>query len=285
MATRRKIIKIDEELCTGCGECIPNCPEGALQIIDGKARLVSDLFCDGLGACVGECPEGAMAVEEREAEPYDERQVMENVVKQGANTIKAHLHHLRDHGAMEYFRQAVAFLNERGIQLPAAPAAAPRQCPGSLARSLRERSDAEDGPAPDEASGPVRSQLANWPIQLKLVPVSAPYLDGARLLLAADCTAFALGDFHRRLLQGRVLMIACPKLDDPEFYREKLSEILKQNRVESLEVVHMEVPCCFGLVQIARAAVADAGTEVPLTTIQVGVRGGVEDPEHESITV
>ena len=283
MATRRKIIRIDEELCTGCGECIPNCPEGALQIIDGKARLVSDLFCDGLGACVGECPEGAMAVEEREAEPYDERKVMENVVTQGPNTIKAHLHHLREHGAMEYFREAVAFLNERGIHLPATPAAAPRQCPGSLARSLRERSDAQSEPAGEETSGPVQSHLANWPIQLKLMPVSAPYLEGARLLLAADCTAFSLGDFHRRLLQGRVLAIACPKLDDAEFYREKLGEILKQNRIESLEVVHMEVPCCFGLVQIARAAVADAGVDTPLTTIQVGVRGGVQEPEREQV--
>ena len=283
MATRRKIIKIDEELCTGCEKCIPNCPEGALQIIDGKARLVSDLFCDGLGACVGECPEGAMAVEEREAEPYDERKVMENVVTQGPNTIKAHLHHLREHGAMEYFREAVAFLNERGIHLPATPAAAPRQCPGSLARSLRERSDAQSEPAGEETSGPVQSHLANWPIQLKLMPVSAPYLEGARLLLAADCTAFSLGDFHRRLLQGRVLAIACPKLDDAEFYREKLGEILKQNRIESLEVVHMEVPCCFGLVQIARAAVADAGVDTPLTTIQVGVRGGVQEPEREQV--
>lgn len=279
MATRRKIIKIDDELCTGCGKCIPNCPEGALQIIDGKARLVSDLFCDGLGACVGECPEGAMTVEERDAEPYDERRVMENVVKQGANTIKAHLQHLKGHGATEYFREAVAFLNERGIQLPATPAAAPRQCPGSLARSLRDRGDGDGGAegAGVEASAPVQSRLANWPIQLKLVPVTAPYLEGARLLLAADCTAFSLGAFHERLLQGRVLMIACPKLDDAQFYREKLSQILAQNRIESLEVAHMEVPCCWGLVQIARAAVADAGVDVPLTTIQIGVRGGVQE--------
>jgi len=274
----RKIITIDEERCTGCGECIPNCPEGALQIIDGKARLVSDLFCDGLGACVGKCPEDAMSVEERAAEPYDERKVMENVIRHGPNTIKAHLDHLKGHGAEDYFREAVAFLKERGIQLPTAPPAAAvtgHQCPGSLARTLRERADADETPSAAPCAGLTPSRLGNWPVQLKLVPVAAPYFQGARLLIAADCTAFAFADFHREFLDGRVLLIACPKLDDADFYRQKLGQILAQNDLQSVEVLHMEVPCCSGLVQIVRNALADAGSDVPVNTIEISLQGDI----------
>ncbi|MGC9111588.1 MAG: ATP-binding protein [candidate division WOR-3 bacterium] len=212
MQPKRKIIRIDEEKCTGCGRCIPNCPEGALQIIDGKARLISELFCDGLGACVGECPEGALTVEERPAAPYDEYQVMANIVKAGTNTIAAHLRHLREHGAEEYYRQAICYLQEHNIPLPAEqPKPLACGCPGTQVRSLVP----ENKVKPSSAS---ISRLRNWPIQLMLVPVKAPYLNNSNLLIAADCTGFALPDLHEQFLNDRVLLVGCPKLDDAGFY-------------------------------------------------------------------
>jgi ferredoxin len=276
---KRKIISIDEEKCTGCAECIPNCPEGALQVIDGKARLVSDLFCDGLGACVGHCPTGAMTVEEREAEPYDERRVMENIVQAGPNTIAAHLKHLKDHGADDYLREAVAYLEEQGIDAPGkAPADVPEApflggCPGTRVREL-----APADPAPAAADAPTAkrpSHLRNWPVQLKLVPPIAPWLKGADLLIAADCVAFALPDFHEELLEGRVLLIGCPKLDDGEAYVTKLAAVFEANAVKSVTVAHMEVPCCFGLVEIVKAAIERSGTDVPYFEVTVGIQGGV----------
>jgi len=271
MATRRQIIRIDEELCTGCGECIPNCPEGALQVIDGKARLVSDLFCDGLGACIGHCPEGAIAVEEREAEPYDERRVMENIARQGPNVIRAHLEHLRDHDQLGLLKTALDFLKERGIQVPRGAAAHGHAggCPG--ARTMQF-----DAPAAAESpTGRAVSRLRQWPVQLTLVPPQAPYLQGADLLVAADCAPFAYANFHEDFLKGKVLLVGCPKLDDVEFYRRKLAEIFRQNDLRSIEIVHMEVPCCFGLAHVVQLALEDAGTAVPLTLTKVGIRGEV----------
>jgi ferredoxin len=267
---RRPIITIDEAKCTGCGECIPNCPEGALQIIDGTARLVSDLFCDGLGACIGHCPEGAITVEEREAEPYDERRVMANVVQGGPNVIRAHLDHLADHGQTDYLRQACAYLAEHGIDVPPAPAKpAPEVgggCPGSQVRQFEDRTDAEP-------VGRAVSRLRQWPVQITLVPPQAPYLKGADLVITADCVPFAYGNFHEDFLKGRAVLVGCPKLDDIGFYRKKLAAVFEQAEPRSIEVVHMEVPCCFGLVHVVQQALADAGRDIPATATKISIQG------------
>lgn len=277
---RRKIIKIDDDKCTGCGLCIPNCPEGALQLIDGKARLVSDLFCDGLGACIGHCPEDAIAVEEREAEEYDERRVMANIVKQGENVIRAHLEHLREHGQGEILDEAIQFLKERGIEVPPGFSREPGErelavncpsCPGTKAMDFRG-GEASRGEA-ERPSAPRRSRLGQWPVQIMLVPPSAPYFRDADLLLAADCVPFAYPSFHEDLLAGKILLVGCPKLDDADFYVEKLTEILKRNDIRSVTVAHMEVPCCTGIVRIAEAALAASGKDVPLTAVELGVKG------------
>jgi NAD-dependent dihydropyrimidine dehydrogenase PreA subunit len=276
---KRQIIKIDEEKCTGCGLCIPGCPEGALQIIDGKARLISDLFCDGLGACIGHCPEGAILIEEREAEEYDERKVMENVVKQGTNTIKAHLEHLRDHGQTEFLATARAFLTERGIADPTALQASDAGhghgpgggCPGSRAFTF-----AAEGNAPAEAATGAPSQLTHWPVQMHLISPMAPQYKGADVLLAADCVAFSMGDFHGRLLQDKALAIACPKLDSGlDVYLDKLVTLLNVAQPKSFTVATMEVPCCSGLLRLAEAAVAKADYKVQLKHIHVSIRGEV----------
>lgn len=275
---KRKIIDIDEEKCTGCGLCIPDCPEGALQIIDGKARLVSDLFCDGLGACIGTCPEGAISVIEREAEPYDEKAVMAKVVPQGEGVIRAHLEHLLGHGEKELYRQAIEYLTEHGIPVPphetagerggAAPAA-PAACPGTVARSLQRE---EAGSA--EQATRVESELRQWPIQLTLVNPAASYFDDADLLIAGDCVPFAYGDFHREFLRGRILLIFCPKLDaDTEGYVAKLAEIFSQHTVRSVTVLHMEVPCCSGVRIIVDRALERAGKEIPVAEKTITLQG------------
>ena len=274
----REIITIDEELCNGCGLCIPSCPEGALQIIDGKARLVSDLFCDGLGACVGHCPEGAMTVVEREAEPYDERKVMANIVGYGQNTIAAHLEHLREHGEMGLYREAVDYLEEQGLEVPThelEPAAElPCGCPGAMLRELSKETESETS-APSDYS-PV-SRLTHWPVQIKLLPVNAPYFEGADLLLAADCAPFAFPDFHDEFLAGKVLLVGCPKLDDAAFYLEKMTAILETNDIKSVTCVHMEVPCCFGLPTIARQAIIASGKDIPLHDVTITVDGRITE--------
>ncbi|MEW6515580.1 MAG: 4Fe-4S binding protein [candidate division FCPU426 bacterium] len=271
---KRKIIHIDEDRCNGCAACIPNCPEGALQIIDGKARLVSDLFCDGLGACLGHCPEGAILVEEREAEPYDERRVMENIVRQGAGTIRAHLIHLQEHGEDALYRQAAAYLREQGIGNPCEDPGPSRAehggCPGSRLRTLKP-----SGAAPAAPSSERPSQLQNWPIQIHLANPRAPYFRGADLLLAADCAGFAATDLHNQWLAGRVTLIGCPKLDDTEAYLEKLTAIFKQNEPRSLTVLHMEVPCCGGLVALAREALTRSGAQTPFTAVQISLQGEI----------
>jgi len=275
---KRKIIKIDEKKCTGCSLCIPNCPEGALQMIDGKARLISDLFCDGLGACIGHCPEGAITIEEREAEPYDEKKVMENIVKQGKNVIKAHLEHLKGHGATDYLDQAIEVLKEKGIDVPAeetghhahAHAHGSSACPGVKVVDFRKEHKSHKK-AKSAPSG--ISQLRQWPIQIKLVPPAAPYLKGADLLIAADCVAFAYAGFHDDLLKGRILLIGCPKLDDAEFYKEKITGILKDNDIKSITCAHMEVPCCFGLVNIVKSAISDSGKDIPFEEVTISIKG------------
>jgi ferredoxin len=285
---KRKIIRIDEEKCTGCGDCIPNCPEGAIQIIDSKARLISDLFCDGLGACLGHCPEGAITIEEREAEPYDERKVMENVIRGGLNVVRAHLEHLREHGETELLREAVKVLTERGFAQPGSNGltqlspAAPRQtgCPGSqsmsfgggAARGIPASVDRRDDPAAPSTP----SELTHWPIQLHLISPQAGHFRSSHLLLAADCVAFSLSDFHANYLRGRKLAIACPKLDDgQEVYVEKIQSLIEDAGVKSIEVMIMQVPCCGGLVRLVQRALESSGRKVPAKFQVVGIQGNI----------
>lgn len=273
---KRKIIRIDEAKCTGCGLCIPNCPEGALRVIDGKVRLVSDLFCDGLGACIGHCPEGAITTEERDAAPYDERKVMENIVPQGENTIAAHLEHLKAHDERVYLEEALVFLRDRGIAVPrgygGGPApSTPCGCPGATV--VRFASPASAAAAAQAPSVETLSELRHWPVQLMLVPPNAPYLDGADLLIAADCVPFAYADFHRDLLRGKTLLVGCPKFDDLDVYRERLAAICRERHIRSITYAHMEVPCCSGLIAIIQGAIAASGKAIPFHDVTVGIRG------------
>ena len=274
---KRSIIKIDEEKCTGCELCIPNCPEGAIQIIDGKARLVSDLMCDGLGACLGHCPEGAIAVEEREAEPYDEFKVMENIVKHGSNTIKAHLKHLKDHGQTEFYEQAIDYLKKNNMEIPKEedkkmqPMHHDGGCPGSQTINF-DRRDVEEG----KMEGKRLSQLTHWPIQMHLISPNAPHYQGTDLLLAADCTAFSLGDFHKDYLKDKVLAIACPKLDEgQDIYLEKLKALVDTAKINTLTVLIMQVPCCGGLLRLAQKAVEEANRKIPIKAVVVGIQGEI----------
>jgi ferredoxin len=276
---KRNVIKIDEEKCDGCGLCIPNCPEGAIQVIDGKARLISDLFCDGLGACIGHCPKEAITVEEREAQPYDEAQVMENVARGGPGVIRAHLDHLKEHGQAEYLSQALAFLRQRSIEIPdmskrPSPEGHPAGCPGSKMMDFRE-DPTEANPAV-AVSG--RSRLGHWPVQLQLVNTAAPYFKDADLLIAADCVPFAFSNFHERFLKGKTLIILCPKLDRmPEAYIDKLAEIFRNNNIKSVTVAHMEVPCCFGLVRLVEEAMKRSGKRIEIEDYTVSIRGSLVD--------
>jgi len=277
---KRQIIKIDEDKCTGCGECIPNCPEGALQVIDGKARLISDLFCDGLGACIGHCPEGAIITEEREAEPYEEKTVMANIIKQGKNVILAHLEHLKGHGQDEYYQQAVDFLKEKGIAVPAKEEKhqdrhTPCACPGSAMRSFEEEVGCPSMVAEKKPEAKVKATLSQWPVQLMLVPPNAPFLQNRDLVLAADCVSYAYGNFHNDFLKGKALLIACPKLDDTEYYLDKLTQMFRVSDIKSINVLHMEVPCCTGLVVLAKKALQASGKKIPLKETTIGIRGDI----------
>jgi ferredoxin len=262
---KRKIIKIDEDKCDGCGLCIPNCPEGALQIIDGKARLISDLFCDGLGACIGHCPKGAIHVEDREAEKYDEKKVMDNIVKQGKNTIMAHLRHLKEHNEFGYLKEAMDYLVIKGIKvrpgdLMGTGCAGSGGCPGSRVVDSRKQA-------------PAASCLDTWPIQLKLVPAFAPFLNDADILIAADCVPFAYAGFHENLLKGKICLVGCPKLDDIEYYKEKISHIVANNSIKSVTYAHMEVPCCFGLLPVIKEAIAKSGKNIPFIDVNISIKG------------
>ena len=234
----RKIIKIDEEKCDGCGLCVPACPEGALQIIDGKAKLVKENFCDGLGACLGECPQGAITIEEREAEEFSEEAVKQHLAQEEHTTAELH------HG-----------------------------CPSATVRQFERQEVAEsaqrEGPSP-------QSMLGHWPIQLGLVPAFAPFLQGADLMLVADCVPFAYAGFHHDFLKGNALLIACPKLDDFQAHLRKLTDILRHSEVKSLTVMIMEVPCCFGLVHMAKQAILASGKDIPFKEVTIGVKGDLK---------
>jgi len=231
----RNIVKIDEDKCNGCGLCVNACAEGAIEIIDGKAKLVSEIYCDGLGACLGHCPEDAITVEQREADEFDEK------------ATEAHLARQQKPKAQVNF-----------------------QCPGMAAQQLRPAAAAAGSAATE-----VPSQLGQWPVQLKLVSPHAPYFSDADLMLVADCVPFAMGDFHDRLLKGHSIAVGCPKLDNVEFYVEKLAAILHANKLKSLTVVHMEVPCCSGLTYIARQAIAKNGVEMSFEDVTIDLQGNV----------
>ena len=232
----RNVVKIDEAKCNGCGLCAQACAEGAIKIIDGKAKLVSDSYCDGLGACLGHCPVDAITIEQRDAADFDEE------------AVKAHL----GHGAKK-----------------AEPLFA---CPGLAMHQFVSKPPAAAEPVNPQA---VPSQLGQWPVQLKLVSPTAPYFADSDLLLVADCVAFAMGDFHQRFLKGRSVAVGCPKLDDAQFYIEKLAQILQANNLRSLTVVHMEVPCCSGLTRVAREAIARSGKAMYFEDVTVSIRGEV----------
>jgi ferredoxin len=253
MAELRKVVKIDEEKCDGCGVCVPSCAEGAIQIIDGKARLVSEVYCDGLGACLGKCPQDAITVEERQADEFDQ------------DAVERHLENLEK-------QKRVKFNTDRSIQRPKAMGG----CPGSLSRMFEAEEGLNKRQAEDSA-GDINSRLGNWPVQLNLAPTKAPYFDGVSLLISADCVPFAFADFHRKFLAGKTLLVGCPKLDDAEHYKEKLSRIFQQNDIREVEVLTMEVPCCSGLVHIVRMAAEEAETNVPLTFTTISLRGEVLD--------
>jgi Pyruvate/2-oxoacid:ferredoxin oxidoreductase delta subunit len=247
----RDVIEIDEELCDGCGDCVTACAEGALAIIDGKARLVSDVYCDGFGACLGECPQGAISIIRREAEKFDEGAVVQHLARQKES----------DGGA------AVA---------PALPMAgglhASASCPGAQARAW----EAEPSASIAAPTAPAQSHLRQWPIQLHLVPPTAPFFRGADVLLAADCVAYAVGGFHGDFLNGHGLAIACPKLDShQEIYLQKLVAMIDDAEIRSLDVLVMEVPCCSGLVRLAQQAAEQARRSVPVRCRIVGVQGGI----------
>ena len=234
MATVRKIVGIDEEKCDGCGICAEACAEGAIQLIDGKARLVNESHCDGLGACIGECPQGAITLEEKRAEPYDDS---------GAHHHKMHKKH-----------------------------AETKKC-GCPSMQIAQFDRKASGAAPQCEQG--QSMLGHWPVQLALVPPEAPFLKGAELLLVADCVPFAYADFHRDFLSGKSVLVACPKLDDPQAHLDKLALILRKSTIKSITVVRMEVPCCSGLTAIAKQALKLSKKDIPLEEVVIGMRGNI----------
>lgn len=306
---KRTIIKIDEKLCNGCGDCVQGCHEGALQLIDGKAVMVSELYCDGLGACIGECPVGAITLEEREAEPYNEEAVMERLSTKGEGVILAHLKHLKDHGEKKLLQQGVEYLKSKNIKVDLSGIHGQEEklgcgCPGSMARSwgaAGERVGHKAGvtPAyeacqvPDQPRGPKSgftavqpqsfaqpSELRQFPVQLHLLNPQASYFQGANVLLAADCTAFAAGNFHSKFLKGKMLAIACPKLDsNTEHYMEKLGSMIDDAQIDTLTVLIMEVPCCSGLLGMAKTARDRASRNIPIKAIVLSVQGEVKSEQ------
>jgi NAD-dependent dihydropyrimidine dehydrogenase PreA subunit len=225
---KRDILKIDEELCNGCGQCVPNCHEGALQVIDGKVRLISELMCDGLGACIGYCPEGAITIERREAEPYNETAVIEKMTVSGGG------------------------------------------CPGSKAMVINRDENVNNIEVTE------KSELRQWPVQMHLINPNAPYFRNSDLLLAADCVAYSLGGFHSNYLKGKSLAIACPKLDHgTEVYIEKIKALVEVAKVNTISVMMMEVPCCGGLLQMVKSALANSTRKVPVKIMIVGITGEV----------
>jgi ferredoxin len=248
----REVIEIDEKLCDGCGDCVTACAEGAIAIIDGKARLISDVYCDGLGACLGHCPQGAITVTQRDADAFEE------------NAVERHLATIRS-------GDPSAAAPRPSLNVVAQSPVAGSGCPGSRAQAFNPVA-----PSIGVAAAGPPSQLRHWPVQLHLVPPTAPFFAGAEVLLAADCVAFAVGDFHTRYLAGNALAIACPKLDtNQEVYLQKLVAMIDEAEIKSLRVMVMEVPCCGGLVQLVEEALRRAQRSLPVECLVVGTQGMV----------
>jgi len=260
----RDIVIIDEEKCNGCGLCVPACAEGAIQIIDGKAKLLADNLCDGLGACLGHCPEDAIKVIKREADDFDEEAVEAHLEKSDPAKLAAHqkAQHPAPSGGCPSARV-------QSFAQPAAPVGG--GCPSARLMNFAAKPQAETSDA-----GQRPSELRQWPVQLHLVPPTAPFFQGADVVLAADCASFAYADFHKDILKGKALAIACPKLDNTAPYVEKLTAMITQSGIKSLSVVMMEVPCCGGLLAMAKQAIANSGVDLPLQTIVVGIQGDLK---------
>jgi len=250
MKTVRKIIQIDEELCDGCGNCVPSCAEGALEIIDGKARVIADIYCDGLGACLGECPMGALEIVEREADEFDEEAV-EELLAQKKDEKPAQAAPAFSGGCPSARLQAF------GSSAPAAAAGTQTNLSGTDAADLTQ------------------SSLSHWPVQIMLVPPTAPFLKGADLLVLADCVPVAFPTVHRDFIKGKAVMMGCPKLDNAQFYIEKFAQICKESGVKSITAVVMEVPCCGGLPMIVKKGMEMAGVKIPMEEVVISTRGQI----------
>ncbi len=291
---KREIVKINRDKCNGCGVCVPNCHEGALQIIDNKAVLVSELMCDGLGACLGHCPEDAITIEVREAAPYDESLVMQDMIKHGKNTIVAHLKHLKEHNQTTFLKQGVTFLRNNEAKLDFDLKTVIEEVHGLKIQPIQtiqnhghhhgggvclgsreiviERNNSTD----NETVSEIKSELKQWPVQMHLINPLASYFINSNLVLAADCVAFSIGNFHQKYLKNNSLVIACPKLDSGlESYMDKLVRLIDDAKVNTISIMRMEVPCCFGLTQIVKNAAKKASRKVPLKEIVVGIDGEI----------
>jgi ferredoxin len=263
----RKIVKIDESKCDGCGVCIPNCAEGALQIIDGKAKLVGDIYCDGLGACLGHCPQDAIEVIEREADEFDEEAV-EKMLKDREEKVEVKEEKKVDCGCSGHGHHGAHHAGHQGHQGHAGGG-----CPGSMMRQLGKKQE-------DDSNVKLSSKLRQWPVQLMLVPPTAPYFKESDLLITADCVPFAYANYHNEFLKDKSVVVGCPKLDDVEFYVQKLTELIRVNNLESITVLRMEVPCCGGMAQAAKIARDNSGVEIPVKVVTISIEGEVVKREY-----
>ena len=250
-----------------------NCHEGALKIVDGKARLISDLFCDGLGACIGHCPEDAISIEVREAVPYDEKVVMKTIVEKGPNTIKEHLQHLKDHNAIDLMNLGIEYLEENNIPVPAGFEKKEENLACGCCADEVKTIETATFDVPTQRR---QSRLGQWPVQIHLVPAHAPFLNGADIVVAADCVPFAYPEFHEDFLKDKVALVGCPKLDDTNAYFEKLTAIFQQNDIKSVTSLHMEVPCCFGLTKLIQNSIQAAGKSINVKDITITTKGEIK---------
>jgi len=282
----REIVKIDEEFCNGCGDCVPNCHEGALQIIEGKARLISELMCDGLGVCIGHCPQGAITIEKRDAEEYDEEVVIAQMIKSGKATVFAHLKHLQEHGETEYLNQALSYIKANRDVMPFKINEVHELLHSVKNEQINNSGCGCAGSAPQsfetsglkiaDFTGNIPSALTQWPVQMHLINPAASYFSCADLLIAADCTAFTYGNFHSDYIKNRKVVIACPKLDQgKDVYIQKIIRLIDESKVNTITTVIMEVPCCGGLSQMVQMAVQLASRKVPVKEVVISVRGEI----------